>query len=473
MSHTSPLVLVTGASGYVGGRLVPALLAAGARVRAGGRSPDAMENRPWAEDVELAELDLADGESVRRALEGVDAVVFLVHAMSGGRGYSEREAQMATILRDEAAAAHVGRIVYLSGLHPDVPTEELSEHMASRERVAEILSSGSVPVAVLQAATVIGGGSASFEIIRHLADVLPVMPAPSWVTNRIEPIAIDDVLHYLVAAVTTRTPIDGAFAVGGGGSDLRFADLLTIAAEEAGLARRRVLGLPVPAARLSGLWIALVTPVPRAIAMPLAESMQHDAVSYGNTIDEVLDPPPGGPTPYREAVRRAVAPNRYAELADLEHPRRALGLGAAAVQPSDPAWAGIRRRTIEAERVAARPHEMPERLRRLLGARSPLLTGLADGRDAWTLEAGTAPGTMTLHRDDRREGRMWLSVSAEPGTGDAGAGRLGRICVRLVGVPEGVRGRMAWLAHRPTRARAVAVLADALADGLADRRGSA
>ena len=340
----SPLVLVTGASGYVGGRLVPALLEAGARVRAGGRHPEAMSDRSWAEDAELVEMDLSERMQVRRALDGVDAVVFLVHAMGGGAGYADREARMARIMAEEAERAGVGRIVYLSGLHPDLPEEELSEHMASRERVAQILAEGGVPTLVVQAATVIGGGSASFEIIRHLADLLPVMPAPCWVNNRIEPVAIADVLHYLVAAVMAPEPVGGAYALGSGQNELRFADLLTQYAEEAGLRRRRVLGLPVPAPLLSGLWIALVTPVPRSIALPLAQSMQHEAISHGPTIDEVLSPPHDGATPYREAVRAALAQLRSGDDADLLDPARAASFGPAAVLPTDPDWAGPRRR---------------------------------------------------------------------------------------------------------------------------------
>lgn len=340
-----PLVLVTGASGYVGGRLVPALLEAGARVRAAGRHPSSMADRLWAEDAELVEMDLSERMQVRRALEGVDAVVFLVHAMGGGSGYAEREARMARIMAEEAARAGVGRIVYLSGLHPDLPEDELSEHMASRERVAQILAEGSVPTLVVQAATVIGGGSASFEIIRHLSDLLPVMPAPRWVHNRIEPVAIADVLHYLVAAVMAPEPIDGAYALGSGQSELRFADLLTQYAEEAGLRRRRVLALPVPAPLLSGLWIALVTPVPRSIALPLAQSMQHEAISHSRTIDEVLPAPEGGATPYREAVRAILGQLRSGDPADLDDALRAASFGPAAVLPSDPDWAGPRRRT--------------------------------------------------------------------------------------------------------------------------------
>src|SRR5699024_8211187 len=141
-----------------------------------GRDERRLRSRPWGERVEVAEADLTDRMAVRRALAQVDVVVFLVHAMAGGGGYQEREARMARIMAEEAARAGAGRIVYLSGLHPR--EAELSEHMASRERVARILREGEVPTAVLEAATVIGAGSASFEIIRHLAERLPVMPAP-------------------------------------------------------------------------------------------------------------------------------------------------------------------------------------------------------------------------------------------------------------------------------------------------------
>lgn len=445
--------LVTGASGYIGGRLIPALLDAGVAVRAAGRDRRSLEHRTWSERVEIAETDLQDRAAVRRALEDVDAVVFLVHAMGGGKGYADREAEMARIMAEESARAGVGRIVYLSGLHPELPEDELSEHMASRERVAQILSEGEVPALVLQAATIIGGGSASFEIIRHLADRLAVMPAPSWVSNRIEPLAVDDVLHHLVAGVTVEKPIDGAFAVGSGESHLRFADLLTVYADVAGLARRRVLALPVPAPKLSGLWIALVTPVPRQIAMPLAESMQHEAVSHGRTIDEVLDPPAGGATPYRAAVGAALASSREAELAQLEDPWRAQSLGPAAVQPSDPDWAGIPRREISVARPDADTARSGAALGRLVTARSSALEDLAGTRRPWTLETSTAEGA-TAHVDTSREGRLWLAVTA---------GSSGRL--RLVAAPEGVMGRALWWARRPRRAAALRALADALDEG--------
>lgn len=463
MSESSPLVLVTGASGYIGGRLVPALLAAGARVRAGGRTPEKMEHRTWAADVELVEIDLGEREQVRRALDGVDAVVFLVHAMGGGKGYADREAEMARIMAEEADRADVERIVYLSGLHPDLPEHELSEHMASRERVARILRAGPVPTLVLQAATVIGAGSASFEIIRHLGNLLPVMPTPSWVTNRIEPLAIADVLHYLVGGVMASEPIDGAYAVGSGESHLRFADLLTEYSRVAGLARRTVIPLPIPAARLSGLWIALVTPVPRAIAMPLAESMQHEAISHGATVDEVLPVPEGGATPYREAVEVALAQYRTGSLSELEDDRRAESLGPGALHRSDPEWAGLRRRTLQEERPLAAGSRPAVALRRLAEIGSPLLAPLTGHRGWWTAETDAPDDGATLHHDGRRERRTWLTVSAS-GDGDRGSD-VGRLRLRLVGAPVGLLGRVLWWVRQPRRERALRLLADELSRG--------
>ena len=454
----APRVLVTGASGYVGGRLVPALLAAGARVRAGGRDPDALAERTWGDDVERVELDLLDEDLVRSALTDVDAVVFLVHAMGGGDGFAEREARMARILAREAADAGVGRIVYLSGLHPDLPEEELSEHMASRERVARILGDGAVPTLTLRAATLIGGGSASFEIIRHLADRLPVMPAPSWVTNRIEPLAIDDALHYLVAGTLVPEPIDGAYDVGSGETHLRFADLLVQYAEVAGLGRRVVLPLPVPAPRLSGLWITLVTPCPHTIAMPLAESMQHEAVSTGRPVTDVLDPPAGGATPYRWAVVAALEPARSGSLAEIEDPRCAEALGPSAVHPADPAWAGPTRRQI-AHGLDAAPDAVADLMRRLLAEDRDFARALAGSRVRWTVQDDAEDGAWAAHADDAREGRVHLAVDGE---GD-------RARVRLVAAPRGILGTLLWGARRSRRAAALRAISVALTGAPGDR----
>ncbi|UYG17465.1 SDR family oxidoreductase [Brachybacterium huguangmaarense] len=468
-------VLVTGASGYVGGRLVPVLLDAGARVRVCGRHRAALEAREWSERTEVVEADLADRMSVRRAVDGIDVVVFLVHAMGGGAGYADREARMARIMAEEAERAGVSRLVYLSGLHPE--TDDLSEHMASRERVAEILREGGVPTLVVQAATVIGAGSASFEIIRHLAERLPVMPAPSWVANRIEPVAIADALHYLKEAALASGELEGTYEISSGESELRFMDLLTQYAEVAGLSARHVIPLPIPAPLLSGFWIGMVTPVPLSIAVPLAQSMKDEAVAHGHALDEVVPPPPGGPTPYREAVREALVQQKSGDLATTWDGDVAMAQGPEAALPEDPDWAGHTVYTDERTRTEdgidpAAVWEVIEGiggtsgwystplLWRLRGVMDRLLGGyglrrgrrdaahlrVGDAVDWWRVEAIEPGRRLTLRAEMRMTGRAWLQLGV---TEDDGSTTYHQ---RAVYFPDGLIGRLYWWGIYPFHA---------------------
>ncbi|MDN6302572.1 MAG: SDR family NAD(P)-dependent oxidoreductase, partial [Brachybacterium sp.] len=290
-SSDAPLVLVTGASGYIGGRLVPALLAAGLRVRAMARHADRLEDRPWRAQVEVVEADVEDPASLEAALDGIHVAYYLIHAMGGGRSFAERDRQGARSFAAAAEHADVRRIVYLGGIHPE--GEELSAHMASRQEVGEILLGGKVPAVVLRAAVILGSGSASFEIMRHLAERLPVMVAPRWVRNRIQPIAVRDVLHYLVGAARLEGAPNRTFDVGGP-DVLTFAQLLHAYARAAGLPRRRIRTVPVLTPRLASHWIGLVTPVPTGIARPLVESLVHEAVAVETDLRGLVPAPEGG-----------------------------------------------------------------------------------------------------------------------------------------------------------------------------------
>src|SRR3954471_23823909 len=252
-SKTQPAprtVLVTGATGYIGGRLVPRLLEAGHTVKVLVRSPDKIAGVPWRDSVDVVESSLDDGDALCEALAGVEVFYYLVHSMAAGAGFEAKEKAMARTAADAAAAAGVRRVVYLGGLHPQ--GVELSTHMRSREAVGTVFLDSPVDAIVFQAGVVIGSGSASFEMIRHLSETLPLMPAPSWVRNKIEAIAVRDVLHYLVAAASLEGTTNRTFDIGCR-QVLTYAEMMQEYAAEAGLPHRVVLALPVPAPKLAGM----------------------------------------------------------------------------------------------------------------------------------------------------------------------------------------------------------------------------
>jgi uncharacterized protein YbjT (DUF2867 family) len=290
--------LVTGATGYIGGQLTPALLDRGHQVRAMARTPDKLSAKPWRDQVEVVQGDLTDPESLVAAFEGTDVVYYLVHSMGTSEDFVSEEAQSAHNVVDAAKRAGVRRVVYLSGLHPD--NTELS-----RTEVGEILIDSEVETVVLQAGIVIGSGSASFELIRHLTDRLPVMTTPKWVHNKIQPISIDDALYYLVEAGTADVPTSRTWDIG---SDdvFEYGDAMQVYADVAGLRPRRFVVLPWLTPTLASRWVGLVTPISSGLARPLVESLECDAVRHEHDIDTVIPRPPGGLTGYRDAVSQAL-----------------------------------------------------------------------------------------------------------------------------------------------------------------------
>jgi uncharacterized protein YbjT (DUF2867 family)/tryptophan-rich sensory protein len=298
---TSRTVLVTGATGYVGGVLVPALLERGWTVRVLTRSRRGLDRRPWAHDVEAVEGDATSAEDCRRAMEGVDVAYYLLHSMDGKGDFMERDRSMARTFAQAAADAGVGRIVYLSGLHPE---GRLSDHLASRVEVGEVFLAGTVPATVLQAGIVLGDGSASFDMLRHLTERLPAVIAPRWLRNRIQPIAVDDVVHYLAGSAEMGPEVNRTFDIGGP-EVLTYAEMMQRYAEIVGLGRRWITTVPVLTPRLAGLWIDIVTPISRGIGRPLIGSLVHEAVCHEQDIVEVVGAPPGGRTSFEDAIRAA------------------------------------------------------------------------------------------------------------------------------------------------------------------------
>jgi uncharacterized protein YbjT (DUF2867 family)/uncharacterized protein YndB with AHSA1/START domain len=322
-------VLVTGATGYIGGRLVPRLLEAGHRVRCLAREPRKLDDRPWSGDarVEVVAGDTSDIASLRRALEGCGPAFYLVHSMvAAGHEYAERDRGMAQVFARAAEDTGLERIVYLGGLGE--LGAGLSEHLASRREVEELLASGRTPVTVLRAAMIIGSGSASFEILRYLVERLPVMVTPRWVSTESQPIGVRNVLRYLVDCL--EVPATAGRTLDIGGPDvLSYRELMRIMAEERGLRRRYVIPVPVLTPRLSSLWIHLVTPLSHRIARPLAEGLRNRVVCRSDEARRLM---PQELLTVREAIRAA--------LDHLAHEDVPTTWSMAGPLPGDPDWAG-------------------------------------------------------------------------------------------------------------------------------------
>lgn len=306
------LVLVTGATGYIGARLIPRLLEMGYSVRALVRDPDRLEGRPWIEAIEVVAGDVLKPETLPAALAGVSAAYYLIHSMAGSGDFHERDIVAARNFGAAASAAGVGRIIYLSGLGEE-SDEDLSEHLSSRHATGDALRESGVPVTELRAAVIVGSGSLSFEMVRDLTERLPVMIVPKWASTRIQPIGIRDILAYLVA--TLETPASAGRTIEVGGADvLTYADMMKQYAEERRL-RRRLIHVPVLTPRLSSYWVHWVTPVSAAIARPLIEGLRNEVVVRDPVARELF--PDIEPSDYRTAVRRALERIREGDIESI------------------------------------------------------------------------------------------------------------------------------------------------------------
>jgi uncharacterized protein YbjT (DUF2867 family) len=297
-------ILVTGATGYVGGRLIPALLAAGYRVRAMGRNLGKMSCRPWAghSRLELVQGDVLDLESLKQAVCGCRVAYYLVHSMIAQKEkFVEADRRAARNMVAAATAAGLERIIYLGGL-AEAKDGNLSKHLQSRIEVAEILQAGPVPTTDLRTPMILGSGSASFEILRYLVERLPAMTTPRWVRSLNQPIAIRNVITYLIGCLEHEETSGQTYDIGGP-DILTYRDLLDIYAEEAHLSKRLIIPVPVLTPTLSALWIHLISPVPTSIALPLTEGLTSDAVCTENRIQSII---PQKLLSCREAIRLAL-----------------------------------------------------------------------------------------------------------------------------------------------------------------------
>lgn len=489
--------LVTGATGYIGGRLAPRLLGYGpetdlvpdpdtgpVHVRCLVRDPAKLADVPWAADAEIVRGDLLDPQSVRDACADVDVVYFLAHSLSG-TDFAATDRRAALIMAEAAREAGVRRIVYLGGLHPDGDPADLSAHLASRVEVGETLLRSGVPTVALQAAVILGSGSASFEMLRHLTERLPVMVTPRWVRNRIQPIAVRDVLRYLVRVAELPGQINRTFDIGGP-DVLTYLEMMQRYARVAGLGRRRVLPVPVLSPSLSAHWIDVVTPVPKSIAAPLIESLVHEVVCTEDDIRSHVPDPPGGLVGYDRAVELALArisegevETRWSNATTANVPSDPL--------PSDPDWSGGSVYLDERDRdCAADPHRLWQVVEGIGGERGwysfPLAwsvrgwmdravggVGLARGRrdpddlhtgdalDWWRVERilepgghrppgselGPDEGLLRLRAEMKVPGRAWLEMSVAPRDGGSTYHQ------RAVFIPHGLPGYLYWWSVAP------------------------
>jgi uncharacterized protein YbjT (DUF2867 family) len=467
-----PLVLVTGASGYIGGRLVGELLAAGYRVRCLARTPAKLDFAGWRADVGVVQGDI-EGD-LAAAVDGVDAVYYLVHSIGEGDDWSEREAAAAANLRDAATAAGVQRIVYLGGLGADEPDVDvvLSRHLKSRHRVGEVLADGPVPVTELRAAVIIGSGSASFEMLRYLVEVLPVMVTPKWVDTRCQPIAVRDVLRYLVDVLLVDETAGRILEIGGP-DVITYRQMMAVYAEAAGLRPRVVLPVPVLTPRLSSLWVGLVTPIPRSLARPLVSSLVNEVVVHDAAI---LDLCPGPRLGYRESVDLAL---RRVEERDVETSWSGASTAAVAgPMPTDPDWAGGAVLGDEREREVHAAPEIVHRttlgvggtrgwysgdwlwdLRGFLdklvggpgmrrGRRDPDRLRVGDVVDFWRVETIEPDALLRLRAEMRLPGVAALEWQIESLPDDADGPRC-LLIQRATFVPRGLWGRAYWYGVAP------------------------
>lgn len=461
---------VIGATGYVGGRLAPELVAAGHRVRCLARTPGRLDRVRWRRHVDVMAADVFDERSLEAGFRDLDAVYYLVHSMGHARDFEQADRMGAENTRVAAERANVGRLIYLGGLGHDDP-DGLSDHLASRHEVGRILGSGSVPLTELRAAVIIGSGSASFEMLRHLVEVLPVMVCPRWVTKtRCQPIAIADVLRQLVSVLESPGAAGRTIEIGGP-DVLTYREMMHRYADVAGLGRRLIIPVPFLTPRLSSHWVNLVTPLPIGLARPLVDSLCNDVV-VGADHQVPVDDRGQGLLRFDQAVRNALRRIKDLDVSTSWMDSASTG-GSAMPMPQDPSWAGgTVLEDVRTRWTAASPQEVFATVSgvggkrgwyfanglwaargwvdKLLGGvgmrrgrRHPDELRVGDALDFFRVEVYDPPALLRLRAEMKLPGEAWLEWRVSPAKEGSGGTILQQ---RSRFHPRGIAGRLYWWA---------------------------